>query len=567
MRTFVKNSKGVFSTQKRFREWKPRAHTAIVQALRNPSQQDPGYHPNPSEEGWEKVGALQTYFQRVPLSSNTVFKFLQNHTYEDAKHFTDQQFDKLIVGDDIYQFAQALEPAIQQQVFSSFVRDCGPMLQHMDNQSDPLDTDDFREHLLEIPDDLKAELDISDADQKALLGTLDPNRRVKETEYRDIKGAVFDSMSKEDQLFIEEMEKAIESERTEESMPHFEGETFEDEEAEEAKAEEEVGEEIEDDDSGEGGPSRGGGGDEEDLKDDKIWDTWQLTDKDSYLTPENVLAHLKKTEGAQFTPEMEKETIRDLEVLFGETEGQLVQSFTRLQDVVDDEFTRDDPKLLPETTGVSSEMGDKMWQLHKQDPRLWTGERLGGLFGCDRDRAWGEICIRECHEAEQTGKPFNFDKLEYLFNRTAGGMTAHKEIFRFKTKYLTEEDAYKDFLKATEKPSSEGGDDSLPDWVALPFQPYRTLETEPDVKFFSQPPKLFDIGNEKVKTRMLFVDFGKRLLNEPRHMTVRELDGTLRTASWAEQKHFMKHGKFLSTLKVGRGMKKSSDAKRRKRLY
>ena len=48
--------------------------------------------------------------------------------------------------------------------------------------------------------------------------------------------------------------------------------------------------------------------------------------------------------------------------------------------------------------------GEKMWELHKENPDFYTGERLGSLFGVTRERAWAELIMREHKETEEDMK-------------------------------------------------------------------------------------------------------------------------------------------------------------------
>jgi len=209
-----------------------------------------------------------------------------------------------------------------------------------------------------------------------------------------------------------------------------------------------------------------------------------------------------------------------------------------------------------------------MWQLHKLDPRLWNGDRLGGLFGVSRERAWGELMMRELHESQQTGKPFNFDKVSLIMkDAMRKGPTKEANKFQWKTRYLTEEDAYRDYLKASKTPATEGGDDLLPDWAALPFQKYRTMEEEPEIKILEKPKPFQGWGDDKVNSRILFVDFGRGINHDNRKFRVKELDGTMRTATWAEEKHFFRLGTTFKKLLGGKGRRQQRKMEKRRRRF
>jgi hypothetical protein len=211
------------------------------------------------------------------------------------------------------------------------------------------------------------------------------------------------------------------------------------------------------------------------------------------------------------------------------------------------------------TTFTESD-GDKMFELHKENPDYWTGDRLGAAFGISRDQAWAELLVREYDEAEKTGKPFCPEKVDYLFHRNTNALKLLQNRYvkndkRSGVQFLKEattgqvvdEDAiYKKFLEKTSKPiSATGLDDDLPEWVRRPFQPPRSSirptktvteaeSTKPTEESLRYPriESVANLGTNTVRQRHRIIDMkSKSRINagEQRKFLMLETDGTLRT--------------------------------------
>lgn len=206
----------------------------------------------------------------------------------------------------------------------------------------------------------------------------------------------------------------------------------------------------------------------------------------------------------------------------------------------------------------TDENADKLYEMHKENPDYWTGDRLGASFGITRERAWGEILIREVDEAKRTGKPFCPEKVDYLFHRDENVIKTMKQRFtknesRSEFQYLREaysgqivdEDAiYQQFLEKTSKPIPASGlDDDLPEWVRRPFQPprgsIRPTEVANEKNIQSSESLLYPriesssgLGTNTVRQRHRIVEMmSKSRVNsgEERKFLILETDGTLRT--------------------------------------
>lgn len=225
-------------------------------------------------------------------------------------------------------------------------------------------------------------------------------------------------------------------------------------------------------------------------------------------------------------------------------------------------------------------VGEKMWQLHKEDPHLWTGERLARLFGTSRAKAWGEVIVREKHEASESGKPFNYDKLHVIFQRErleAMGFLKYRaqKITRKGSRkgpiltYKTEKDCYEDFLKDSMHEASFIGksDDDLPDSVKLPFQPFREIESEPNLKDIPNIDNKLGLGTSLSKKRIIFITIGDGVKGYTnREFLVRDKNGTMRTANWKEIRFVTKHRTFEKKV-YGMGGRKKRKEMFRRRLF
>lgn len=556
----------IISSQKRFRAFRPRENIALHQQIHNAPQQEQEFHPDKMAVAWEKIGNLKKSWEWSPMSENSVFKFLTKYSSEDLKNMTDEQVHELVHGNDIYQFCQALTPEQTMDTWNRFVKDAGPLVENIEPEDIDFDTETVRNHMKNMPKNLQKELEIEQDEMEFMEKHFDKEEGGAARWEEEIRAREFREYTEDERKAVLEIESAIredEKKRVFEMYDKYDAFGLQGGSLK-GETEEGMAQDFE---------QRGKKLDDvldkmEEWEADELTET--LTDKhdNSILKPEHAIAYLKERGGVTLTPEEEKNMLETFYKQFAFADHHFNEAVVRIKEVADEEKHRDEPKMEIEDVSVSSDMGDKMWQLHKQDPRLWNGERLGGLFGISRERAWGEICVRECWEAQESGKPFNYDKLEYLFQRgKVNVLTPKPHYFKFKTKYLTEEDAYKDFLKASENPAIESGDDLLPDWVALPFQPYRTLEKEPETKTLEQPERMLDFGNDRIKTRLLFGDFSKEYDNDPNKYKVRELDGSLRTATWTEQKHFTSSGREVQKLKVGKMYLKKRKVQMRKRKF
>lgn len=211
------------------------------------------------------------------------------------------------------------------------------------------------------------------------------------------------------------------------------------------------------------------------------------------------------------------------------------------------------------TTFTESD-GDKMFELHKENPDYWAGDRLGAAFGISRDQAWAELLVRECDEAENTGKPFCSEKVDYLFHRDTNALKLLQNRYvkndkrsglqflkEATTGHVVDEDAiYKKFLEKTSKPISASGlDDDLPEWVRRPFQPPRssirptktvteaesTTPTEESLRY-PRVESEANLGTNTVRQRHRIIDMKSKSrisAGEQRRFLMLETDGTLRT--------------------------------------
>lgn len=237
--------------------------------------------------------------------------------------------------------------------------------------------------------------------------------------------------------------------------------------------------------------------------------------------------------------------------------------------------------------------GDKLFELHKENPDYWTGDRLAASFGITRERAWGEILIREVDEAKRTGKPFCPEKIDYLFHRDESVIKTMKQRFTKNdsrsdyqflreayTGQIVDEDAiYQQFLEKTSKPIPASGlDDDLPEWVRRPFQPPRgsirptKVATEgvesTESLLYPRVESTSGLGTHTVRQRHRIIEMmSKSRVNsgEQRKFLILETDGTLRTME-EDTKEWICI-KPLPYTKMGLGGKEKRREKFRKREF
>ncbi|KAL9655444.1 hypothetical protein ABK040_016857 [Willaertia magna] len=217
---------------------------------------------------------------------------------------------------------------------------------------------------------------------------------------------------------------------------------------------------------------------------------------------------------------------------------------------------------------------DRMWEMHKDNPTYWTGERLALEFGLSREQAWSQLLLHEHEEALETGKPFYYEKANIIFNEDA----RRDEIEEKRQSYTkpsvltpayTEEEAYERFLNVTSKPSSIASDDNLPDYVKIPFQhPEITEETEIEkTEDIGREAKYTGYGAEKSRYKLFVAEMKARAQqHEERKYIVGEEDGSVRTMTNAETKFMQRHGTFPIT-RDGLGGKIKRKNKRRMRQF
>lgn len=238
--------------------------------------------------------------------------------------------------------------------------------------------------------------------------------------------------------------------------------------------------------------------------------------------------------------------------------------------------------------------GDKLFELHKENPNYWTGDRLGAAFGISRNQAWGEILVREADEASRTGKPFCPEKVDYLFHRDENQIKVLQQRYTKRQsrsefqmlkettsgQIVDEDKIYRKFLEKTSRPTVASGlDDDLPDWVKIPFQPPRNTpktaqqvsEQEPEEQTLITYPRMESdtgLGVMTARQRHRIIDMkSKSRINqgEERRFMILETDGTLRnmekdTVDWISIKP-------LPYTRLGLGGKVERRQKFRKRQF
>lgn len=225
------------------------------------------------------------------------------------------------------------------------------------------------------------------------------------------------------------------------------------------------------------------------------------------------------------------------------------------------------------TSHPTTEMREKMWQLHVENPHYWTGERLARAFGIDRDEAWILLIAREISEAKKHGLSFNHHKTRAIF-RNAEREARYLKYFNesptelqkkrrmLKTRNapygmtMNEEEAYKYFLDETEKAlPSGGGDDLLPDWAKLPFQEPNITEDKVDepLKVMPTIPSDTNLGSDLPRSPISFIEATtKDIPPSERLLMVKQVDGILREMSKLEKEIAFRRGSLRKT-KMGLG--------------
>lgn len=235
---------------------------------------------------------------------------------------------------------------------------------------------------------------------------------------------------------------------------------------------------------------------------------------------------------------------------------------------------------------VSHENGDKMWQLHKENPDYWTGERLGRAFGVPRNKAWAEIILREYAEAKETGKPFNPRKTEAIFAKDIAklpfnvdgtpktGKKKSLDSSKLDSKLThgkTEEEVYAEFLKKSVD-QKDDSDDNLPSWAKYPFQePGNVVPTKQEQKTIQQLPMINNVstlGSNYSRYGIMFAEMTRNKKQAPldRQFLVKETDDTLRTMTTTE-KEFMTRRGHIKRTKWGMGKKAFRTRKVRERQF
>jgi hypothetical protein len=271
-----------------------------------------------------------------------------------------------------------------------------------------------------------------------------------------------------------------------------------------------------------------------------------------------------------------------------------------LQDQMDPNKTKIDAAMGRFRAGhMTTDQIDKMFELHKQDPKYFTGERLADMFGIKRDAAWAYLLMAEYDEALEKGLPFNPNKAYVLFpnyNRPSSKM--HKNIARsaelrrkfLKEKLMTEDEIYKAYLEESSKPIDVSTtDDALPDWVKIPFyNPDGTAKplteepkeesnqekvtTQVPVKPYFDPeipvmPNKSGLGNKTSRSRHFIVEMRRGRIDERKRIYfVLETDGKLRRMSEEERIYINRRG-YLPKTTHGLGGKRKRKLLVRKREF
>ncbi len=258
----------------------------------------------------------------------------------------------------------------------------------------------------------------------------------------------------------------------------------------------------------------------------------------------------------------------------------------------------------------------KMFELHKSDPKYWTGERLADNFNVSRDVAWKRLIEQEYEEALAKGLPFNHKKVDYIFPKNNPTQLQRKKMqekrekrealarskalahFGETDKLMNEEEIYREFVKASSETYNVGpNDDKLPDWVKIPF--YDGDNAKPSVELFAEeelveqdtentpviktrsrakktipppgiayPTKIKNksgLGITTSRARMFVIEMKRKRIDErTRKYFVLGTDGVLRTMGEEDREWVNRYGKLPRTKQgLGGKMKRVSQERRR----
>lgn len=576
-RILQKNSFSLFNFQKRFEKKEvapskggPRDRVPLYQSQIKYNHRYKAFHrENPSDNLNEKISNMLATQRKemVPAEHNSVIYFLRKYTDEEIQKKTIEEIEAEIHPDDLFPVVSSLEQDIGEKLYASVMNDILPYVNKLDLDVDHLETFKFEYYIHNAPIGLEETLGVSEKERDELIASFEPEN--------DAPGPLrYGKIPKELRPLFEEVER-LEREVNLELVKEESTKNFQDFQLEINRAKREN--KINPNDAPEVTKKKLKDFELDDEPEDK-----EYTNNDIFLTynkhPKVIRSLVESLieNSREVKDDLAKQEIfewiesEDCKRMMEDGENQVLDALNRARTIFDDDYVKDNRHpMLEEVSDVASvNAGDKMWQLHKMDPKLWTGDRLGPLFGTSRERAWGEIMVREYEEAMRLGKPFNFDKVSLIMkDAIRRGHRNAEDNSTFKTRYLTEEQAYQDYLRASKSPPTEGGDDVLPDWAALPFQPYRKPEVEPDIKVIEEPKRFDKFGAIGTNSRILYIDYGRGVNNNNREYRVRDVDGTLRTANWAEEKHFFRIGTTVKKLLSGRGNRDKRKLVRRRRAF
>lgn len=214
-----------------------------------------------------------------------------------------------------------------------------------------------------------------------------------------------------------------------------------------------------------------------------------------------------------------------------------------------------------------------MWTMHKQDPLYYTGERLARQFGVSRRKAWLVLLGKEQSEAAATGKTFNAEKIRLIFEKDFDEMFNVKRHRKKPERpmegidlknIVSEDEVYKKFLDtSTNNDYAATGDDQLPNWVKIPFHPPvsqapLTPEQAKTVKRLPAKQPLPSLGSLEVASPVMITEMSRHISHrnvKDRQFMIKEVDGTLRTATEDEKKHMLRRGERAKMTKWGLGGK------------
>lgn len=240
---------------------------------------------------------------------------------------------------------------------------------------------------------------------------------------------------------------------------------------------------------------------------------------------------------------------------------------------------------------------DQAWELHNENPYYWTGQRLGEYFGVDRDLMWGELLVREMYFAKLNGKPFTFEKILRIFEKSREypkKMSVRRSFHRERhhsefDQVVTEDQMYLDLLDVSQRTIPYAThDDELPIWAKVPFQRREMtnlgeiIETMPinlgaatdnlhtsldhNISILKRPINQVGLGVETPRTKHLFIEIGRNLKDNDRRIRVREADGILRQATQEEVDIAYRVGTFKKVNGAFGGGKQSGRKRKRNLL-